>query len=42
MHETTNPYTPEQNGKSERLNRGLVEKARCLLFDGQYGEEILD
>lgn len=27
----TNPYTPEQNGKSERFNRSLVEKGRSML-----------
>lgn len=29
----TVPYTPEQNGVSERLNRSLVEKARAMLDD---------
>lgn len=33
MHEKTTPYTPEQNGVAERMNRTLVEKAKCLLFD---------
>lgn len=33
IHQRTNPHTPEQNGLSERLNRTIVEKARCLLFD---------
>lgn len=33
IHQMTNAYTPEQNGLSERHNRTLVEKARCLLFD---------
>lgn len=33
VHQKTNPYTPEQNGVSERMNRTVVEKARCLLFD---------
>lgn len=28
-HQTTCPYTPEQNGVSECINRTLVEKARC-------------
>lgn len=29
----TIPYTPELNGKAERLNRTLLEKTRALLFD---------
>lgn len=33
LHEKTTPYTPEQNGVAERMNRTLVEKAKCLLFD---------
>jgi transposase InsO family protein len=35
VHETTTPYTPEQNGKAERLNRTLVESARAMLHDAQ-------
>ena len=31
-HEFSNPYTPEQNGVSERLNRTLLESARSMLF----------
>ena len=33
IHQKSNPYTPEQNGLSERMNRTVVEKARCLLFE---------
>lgn len=33
VHQKSNPYTPEQNGLSERFIRTAVEKARCLLFD---------
>lgn len=33
VHQTTVPYTPAQNGVSERLNRTLMEKARCMLQD---------
>lgn len=33
IQQTTNAYTPQQNGFAERLNRTIVEKARCLLFD---------
>ncbi|KAL2241037.1 UNVERIFIED_CONTAM: Retrovirus-related Pol polyprotein from transposon TNT 1-94 [Sesamum indicum] len=27
----TNPYTPQQNGIAERMNRTLLDKVRCLL-----------
>lgn len=33
VHQRTNAYTPEQNGLCERMNRSIVEKARCLIFD---------
>lgn len=33
LHQTTNPYTPEQNGVAERRNRDIKEKAKCMLFD---------
>lgn len=33
IHQTTNPYTPQQNGTSERMNRTIVKKSRCLLYD---------
>ena len=32
-HEFTVPYSPQQNGKAERLNRTLIETSRCLLHD---------
>ncbi|KAL0419100.1 UNVERIFIED_CONTAM: Retrovirus-related Pol polyprotein from transposon TNT 1-94, partial [Sesamum radiatum] len=28
----TNPYTPQQNGVAERMNRTLLEKVRCMLI----------
>ncbi|POM69446.1 Integrase catalytic core protein [Phytophthora palmivora] len=31
-HEKTEPYTPQQNGLAERMNRSLVEMARCMLY----------
>ena len=34
-HETTTPYTPEQNGKSERMNRTLCESMRAMLYDSK-------
>lgn len=44
--EFTVPYTPQQNGVSERLNRSLMEMARTMLQDANmdykyWGEAIL-
>lgn len=33
IHQKTVPYSPAQNGVSERANRTIVEKARCMLQD---------
>ena len=38
--EFTTPYTPEQNGLSERLNRTITEAVRCMLFDAQLPTEF--
>ena len=32
VHEYSAPYAHEQNGAAERVNRTIMEKARCLLF----------
>ena len=32
QREPTTPYTPQQNGKSERMNRTLMDKARSFMF----------
>ncbi|GKV01273.1 hypothetical protein SLEP1_g13839 [Rubroshorea leprosula] len=32
-HQLTIPYTPQQNGVSERKNRSILNMARCLLFE---------
>lgn len=34
----TNPYTPEQNGKAERFNRSLVEKARAMIKEANLSK----
>lgn len=41
----TQVYTPQHNGKAERLNRTLIEKARALLYDTEtekkfWGEAV--
>ncbi|KAL0882308.1 hypothetical protein ABMA27_000825 [Loxostege sticticalis] len=33
IHQTTTPYSPEQNGAAERMNRTLVERAKCMLLN---------
>lgn len=33
VHQTTCPYSPEQNGVAERINRTLIERVRCMLID---------
>ena len=33
VHQTTCPYTPEQNGVAERKNRIILEVTRALFFD---------
>ena len=38
--ETTTPYTPEQNGFAERLNRTITECIRCQLYDSQLPMEF--
>ena len=33
LHQTTNRYTPEQNGAAERLHRTIMERVRAMLED---------
>lgn len=40
IHQKTNPYTPEQNGMSERLNRTIIEKSKCMLFDANLEKKF--
>lgn len=40
IHQTTAPYTPEQNGVAERNNRTVVEMARCMLFESKLSEKF--
>ncbi|GAX84606.1 hypothetical protein CEUSTIGMA_g12027.t1 [Chlamydomonas eustigma] len=34
------PYSPEQNGKAERLNRTLVERVRSMLHSSQVSKNL--
>jgi transposase InsO family protein len=38
-HKTT-PYTPQQNGVTERMNKTLMEKSRCILSGVGLGQEL--
>jgi hypothetical protein len=40
QHQKTNPYSSQENGVAERLNRTLVERARALLSSSGMGKEF--
>ena len=39
-HETTAPYSPEQNGVSERANRTFVERTKAILHDTELPKTL--
>jgi transposase InsO family protein len=46
IHQKTNPYSSQENGVAERLNRTLMEKARAMLSESGldhrfWGEAVL-
>jgi transposase InsO family protein len=38
--ETTAPYTPQENGVSERANRTIFGRAHCMLFDAGLAKKF--
>ncbi|THH05097.1 hypothetical protein EW146_g9994 [Bondarzewia mesenterica] len=40
IHETSTPYSPSQNGMSERGNRTWTEHARCMMHDGSVPSHL--
>lgn len=41
VHPTIISFTPEQNGRTERLNRSILERDRCLLFEADLPNKFL-
>ena len=39
-HQLTVPYTPQQNGAAERLNRVLLDRVRAMLSDAQLEPDL--
>jgi transposase InsO family protein len=39
-HETSAPYTPQQNGRAERFNRSLKRKVRILLLQAEAPQSM--
>jgi len=39
-HETTVPYSRQQNGVAERLNRTLVERARSMIMESKLSPDL--
>ena len=39
-HEKTNPYTPQQNGAAERVNRTVLDGARTILSDSNLDKSF--
>lgn len=39
IHQTTTPYSPEQNGAAERMNRSLIERAKCMLLNANLPKQ---
>ena len=40
VRQKTTPYTPQQNGVAERMNKTLMERARSMLSGVGLGQEF--
>lgn len=38
-HQASVPYTPQQNGLAERMNRTLLERARCMIINASLQKQ---
>lgn len=39
-HEKSAPYSPQQNGLAERMNRTIIEKVRCMLLESGLSKQF--
>lgn len=39
-YERSVPYSPQQNGLAERMNRTIIEKVRCMLIDAKLSKQF--
>lgn len=39
-HEKSAPYSPQQNGLAERMNRTIIEKVRCMLLQSGLSKQF--
>jgi len=39
-HQLTAPYTPQQNGVSERKNRSIMEMTSCMLHEKELPKKL--
>src|SRR5256714_1885184 len=40
IHETTAPYSPEQNGVAERANRTIMERVKAVISEGKLDKRL--
>jgi hypothetical protein len=40
IHETTAPYSPEQNGVAERANRTIMERVKAIIADAKLDKRL--
>jgi hypothetical protein len=40
IHETTAPYSPDQNGVAERANRTILERVKSIISEGKLDKQL--
>ena len=42
IHETTVPYSPDQNGVAERANRTIMERVKAIIAEFKLDKQTMD